>query len=220
MINKYKEKIKHKNSKTVYQYDVKGSFIKEYSSVADAANINNLSIRCISRCCRNEINWYKKYIWSYKKLDINDLENIIDEINIIKYKHQDKNKKIVYRYDLNGNFIKKYESMLSASKESNIFFANISSCCNNKRLFSGEYIWSFKKLDVNDLENIINKINNSKRRPKYHVYQCNVYGNIIREYDSIASAAKKCNIGRDGISDCCNNKRQYYFGYTWKFKYN
>lgn len=49
----------------------------------------------------------------------------------------------IYQYDLNYNFIKKWDSMLSASKELNLNINCISQCCKGKIKRTGKYI--FKK---------------------------------------------------------------------------
>lgn len=50
----------------------------------------------------------------------------------------------VLQYDKQGNFIKKYESITKASKETKVNLSDISLCVNNKLHSAGGYIW--KKL--------------------------------------------------------------------------
>jgi phage gp45-like len=54
-----------------------------------------------------------------------------------------KNKKRIAQYDLNGNFIKEYESIQDASIKNNINSKNISSVCKGKRHKAGKYIWKY-----------------------------------------------------------------------------
>lgn len=51
------------------------------------------------------------------------------------------NTRWIYQFDLNMNFIKKWESMAQASKELKISQGDISKCCNGKRNSCGNYIW-------------------------------------------------------------------------------
>ena len=51
------------------------------------------------------------------------------------------NTRWIYQFDLNMNFIKKWESMTQASKELGINQGDISKCCNGKRNNCGNYIW-------------------------------------------------------------------------------
>ena len=48
--------------------------------------------------------------------------------------------KAVRQYDLSGNYIKTYSSIIEASKEYNINKSNISACCKNKLHKTGGYI--------------------------------------------------------------------------------
>lgn len=54
------------------------------------------------------------------------------------------NQKIkVNQYDLKGNFIRSFNSILDASKETRVSMGNISLCINNKRKTAGGYIWKY-----------------------------------------------------------------------------
>ena len=58
-----------------------------------------------------------------------------------------KSRKQVNQYDLNGIFIKKWNSIKEASNSLGINHANISSCCKNKygRRSSGGFMWKYVK---------------------------------------------------------------------------
>lgn len=62
-----------------------------------------------------------------------------------KYAKKNFSKSIV-QYDLNGNYINKFESMAQATKITNISQGNISECCNKKRRIAGGYIWKFSEV--------------------------------------------------------------------------
>ena len=51
--------------------------------------------------------------------------------------------KAVRQYDLSGNYIKTYGSIIEASKEYNINKSNISACCKNKLHKTGGHIWKY-----------------------------------------------------------------------------
>jgi group I intron endonuclease len=56
--------------------------------------------------------------------------------------------------------------------------------------------------------------NNKKSKP---VLQIDLYGNIIKVWDSSGQAAKILGISQGNINLCCNNKRRTANGYKWKF---
>ena len=56
-----------KQSKKVYQYDLHGNLIKEWSSVAEAGR-NGFDNANISKCCLGKRKFHKGFIWSYEEL--------------------------------------------------------------------------------------------------------------------------------------------------------
>ena len=54
---------------------------------------------------------------------------------------ENKNKIKVNQYDLKGNLINTYESIVEASKDTGISIGSISLCINNKRKTANRYIW-------------------------------------------------------------------------------
>lgn len=61
-----------------------------------------------------------------------------------------KHRKKVLQYDINGNFIKEWESITQISNFYNFSIATISCCCAGKQKKAHGYIWKFKK-DSSDL---------------------------------------------------------------------
>lgn len=55
--------------------------------------------------------------------------------------------KKVLQYDLNNNFIKEWDSLISIEKTLNISASNISKCCLNKKYTAYGYIWKYKQED-------------------------------------------------------------------------
>lgn len=55
------------------------------------------------------------------------------------------NKKAVLQFDKENNFIKEYESLNEAERQTGIFQTNIGKCCSKKRKTAGGYIWRLKE---------------------------------------------------------------------------
>lgn len=55
------------------------------------------------------------------------------------------NKKVVIQYDLDGIFVKEWESSVDAGKELSINYSNINKNCNGLRNKAGGYLWKFKE---------------------------------------------------------------------------
>lgn len=51
--------------KKIIQYNIDGSFIKEWEGLTDASKELNISISRISKCCRNQIKRVDDFIFKY-----------------------------------------------------------------------------------------------------------------------------------------------------------
>jgi nucleosome binding factor SPN SPT16 subunit len=58
------------------------------------------------------------------------------------YEHP--NKKKILQYNLNGNFIKEWDSLVEASKALNINRTGITNCLRRKSKHAGGFIWNYK----------------------------------------------------------------------------
>lgn len=90
-------------SKKVYQFTLRGEFIKEWASISEAGRHLELSGNAhISSCCLGKRNSAHGYLWSYTS-DLKD-------------KKQTRSFTIL-QYDLEGNFIKEWKSIKQIAKE-------------------------------------------------------------------------------------------------------
>lgn len=123
-----------KQLKPVLQYDLNGNFIKKWNSLKEAREFYNLTN--ISECCKKHTIG-KGFQWRY--------ENDNKEVGKIKTRSELGFywlKKQVDQYDLQGNFIKTWESITEAQKALKI--NNIHLSCKKIRKSIGGYIWKYK----------------------------------------------------------------------------
>ena len=127
-----------KCSKSVYQYDLYGNFIKYWPSTNEIVRKLGYNKASINKCCKEDpsCKTYMGYIWSREfKEKIDATDKLIN-----------KSKKPVFKYDSNKQLIDKYESASKAGKENNIKSYNIIHYChNNKKMYKGFY-WSYTEL--------------------------------------------------------------------------
>lgn len=134
---KYKDKalkrLQEKCNKTVLQFSIDGTLIKEWPSVTIAAKELGFCRTAISDCWNKGKSSAYGYIWKLKNSEHNTKKKIPS-----KYKP-------VCQYDINGNYIKSFASIKDAAasigKGTN---ANISSCCRGKAKSAYGFIWKFK----------------------------------------------------------------------------
>lgn len=106
-----KERIGDSNSKPILKYDLEGNFICEYKSMSEAERIEGINHATISISCSGRVSYQCGYIWIYK-----GDENTIQE-RVQRVKRVYKPRKVAM-YDMNGNYISTYSSVLQASKTS------------------------------------------------------------------------------------------------------
>lgn len=94
--------------KPVYQYDLKGNFIKKYENISDASQQTKTSRTSILACL---VKTYKKannFLWSYSNSK-EEIELLVKRVPIQRVK--------VAQYDENMNFIKEYSSCAEAGRQ-------------------------------------------------------------------------------------------------------
>ena len=142
--------------------------------------------------------------------------------------------KPVLQYDLEGNFIKEYESAIEAKRITKIsgISDNASSYKNGKNKTAGGYLWFYKNSFNEQI--LKEKIENAKiKKPSPSgaskkislklmkpVLQYDLEGNFIKEWSSLKEASYHCNIHQSNISNCCRGTQRTCKNYIWKFKNN
>lgn len=118
----------------------------------------------------------------------------------------------VYKFDLDGNLLQEYKSMADAAENNHLSQADISNCCNNKKVATvGGFYWSKNKTFNKP------KISAHKKR----IIMMDLSGNILKEFNSITEAAiimfdnkKK----HSAISKCLTGESKTALGYVWRYK--
>jgi hypothetical protein len=134
--------------------------------------------------------------------------------------------KAVIQYDLFGNCIKIYSSVLEASLVTSVCGTNIIKCCkmNINYFHAGKFIWRYfdenKSLEQlqQEIKNLIQK--RSKQiitEQSYIVCQINRKTNeVIKNFQSFIEASNELNILKTQIVRCANGNCSHAGGYLWK----
>jgi len=129
------------NSIEVLQYNIKGNFIQEYSSVYEAeVQTNTFNI---SSCCKGKRITSNNFIWRYKKS--NNYPKKIDIEYLSTVVHRGNKERPVLQYDMDMKFIKEYSSITEAQNESTCHKSKIVSVCKGNRKHTKRFIWKYKQ---------------------------------------------------------------------------
>jgi len=191
----WKKQCAENTKKSVLQFDLGGQLLKEWESVREPSDFyQNTNI---AACCRGEAVTAVGFIWRYR--------NEFKEIDLDRLNYQ---KRKVSQYDLQGNFIKSFESIKDAASYE-FDEGNIQDCCVGRLKSSKGYIWRYS--EDSPPEKYRNKTIKS-------VFQYTLFGNLIKEWYSISQASKELGIGSNSITTCCKGEYKSAGGFIWKYK--
>ena len=122
-------------------------------------------------------------------------------------------KKSVKQYDLNGNFIKEYESLVEAARQTGSMDSKITLCCQGKRQSHNNFQWRYSD-DNTPLTSVQGDIHKAKAVAQIDT----ATGKIIATYPSIKEAAAAVDGTPSAISRVLSGKKQTktHKGYGWK----
>lgn len=150
-------KIKYKNGKIIYK---KSKILSPHNDKDGykIINIQNKHFR-IHRLVAQYFLYNKENFPIVNHKDKNVANNKADNLEWCTYSYnntydgaKDKQKKKVLQYDLQGNFIKEWESITSASNYVNTSAGNITECCKGRHKHIKKYIWRYKE-NKNEISN-------------------------------------------------------------------
>lgn len=127
----------------------------------------------------------------------------------------EKFKKKVYMYNVDGAFIKEFDSLSLAAEYVNGSITTITSCCNHILNTAYGYIWSFdEKFDVMKQQLAPQNLH---RKLQIHKYDSD--GNYICSYKNAKEAKEQNNINPNStkITQCCNGKGKSAYGFHWSY---
>ena len=133
-------------------------------------------------------------------------------------RHINSNKKPIVQYDLDGNFIKWWDSAKSAEQELKISSGGITKCCKKERTTAFNSLWKYAN-DETPVEELMIRYAKSTKCNQVNMYDMN--GKYIRSFDSGRQAELELNITRGRVSEICNHTqgRRSVGGYKWEWAY-
>lgn len=186
--------------KPIYQYSLRGKLLRKWDSIIEAAANYKLKSCSIIAVAKGRSLTAGGFQWCY--------EGEQDKIKDLGPQYHIGNRQI-NQYDLRGNYIKTWNSVLEAKKAYGS--PKIYPVCEGKTHTAAGYQWRFvdSSLPVKDLGE------GYYQGPiKVFQYQNN---HFIRSWNSIQEAADALHIDRASISKCCSHRRLSAGGFQWEY---
>jgi len=118
-------------SRQVSQYDLSGNWLRDFNSIKEASKLNNINGGNIGSCCLGKYKSVGGFIWRYKGEEA-------------PKKYSNKTIRGVLQYDLLGNLIAEYDSLVEAANNTGSKSNCIQMCCVGKYKHSNSFIWKYK----------------------------------------------------------------------------
>lgn len=184
-------------TKTVYQFDIKGTFIKVWNSETEIRKYYdcNVNFADIIKSKRS----FAGSFWSFE-----------DNINPEEYKTECR-RGFISQYNLNGELLNTFKTTTLAAQVLDLDMQAITRAVSRKKKYAGYY---FLKSDVD-----IAEVLSSKYKPKLGkqvVFRYLEDGTFDSEYESITEATKKAGLTRGKIPYALINGKKCG-GYYWSY---
>lgn len=119
--------------------------------------------------------------------------------------------KVVYQYDLEGNYLKQFPNAHQAEIITKIKDCNIGRACKTKKS-AGNFLWSFEKLEK------LPKFDSDWRKKKGKTIISIDQNGVEREFITSRIASKELSLNYKKISSVLNGRQKSTQGYIFKFK--
>lgn len=123
----------------VVQYTHERKFVAEYPSIIDAAEKTNIKKDHIYQCCIKKKKKIGEFLWRFK-----DYPKFKDDIaKKPRLKRKKAREPHIFKFDLNGRFIRPYPSAADAAKSEKIPTKFIKNALQDHKLTAGGYLWRY-----------------------------------------------------------------------------
>lgn len=204
-LEKLKKDMKHNSKKSVVIVSLSGKLLGEFESLAEASRAGFGNQNAISEALRKS-----------GRLTVNNNFACYsyDEYQS-RFEEYIKNKKVVSKYDLEGNYIDTYLSFSDAARSVNKSVQGIKECCEFKYKQAHGYQWRYGMSKENVGKYI--KTYNSKNRT-HKVCQYTLEGELIKIWESAKVAGETLGVRAQSINAAASGRKKTAFKYIWKYE--
>ena len=205
------------NTRKICQYDLNRNLIKIWNSYSDIekAGYTRNQVNTICNHRKNK-KTHKGYIWAYDDYDFSDgyFDSIQNHIN----NASENRKKKILQYNIDGKFIKQFDSMSEAAYETKCNISQISKAIKCHTI-AANYFWCYINdnwIDSN-LDNLHQIYVKSIKYTQKKIIQFDLNHNPIKIYNSVTEAAKYLNIKSVGNISRAAKNNSICKNYYWKY---
>ena len=218
----YKNAVKNLSKGTtgcaVAVFDQDGKRIKDFPNMSIAAKFLGCGVPVISHQCKRGRGTCKGYMVRYA-VEVDGVYQLPDD-EIFFPGQQPGKKTPVAMYDLDGNFLRKFNSVQDAAKEVGCRPPNIFACISQSRRQkrAGSYMWR-EVIDGYYPTQLPPYKVAPKSSPPNRVSVCQYdrfTGEKIATFASYSDAAASCNSKIEAIRNCAIGKTHTSAGYIWR----
>ena len=193
----------------VLQYHLEGNFIQEFKSL----NAASKAVGVVPNAIGQNLNSFTKsaggFQWRFKtKFSPNKIEPYLIDNNGLP----------IGQYDLNGNLITCFESLLDAERRTGHSEGSIRAAMNRGAKIKGTSYFFIQYNKHQEISKIVESYVIPLHGFSIPVVQISADGKyLINKYTSVTHAAKFLNKNTGHISAACKGNRKTAYGYIWKY---
>jgi len=123
----------------------------------------------------------------------------------------------IRKYNLDGEYICAYSSISDAARDAAVSMQQVQKVISGRATTAGGFLWERVNADmpVCTIPPMKKKENENTSKA---IYQVDLTGEIIAEYESINSAERQTRVNRKSIRDVLNGRQKTAGGYYWIYK--
>ena len=190
--------------KTVYQFDLKGNYLRSYESAMTAALSleveNTISAQhAIRNNCRGVTSSSYNFVWSYKKEFVSPTSK----------------RQQIAQYTLSGKFLRYFDSITEAEACLNLTSIQQAIAKNYQ---CGSFQWRFYSGDTSDITPLVNLFTKNQVLP---IQMYDKKGTLVAEFESVKECVVKYpNLTTTQINRVLTGKIKSHKGFVFKYKDN
>jgi hypothetical protein len=132
----------HPLEKPVYVYDKDLKFIGRYNSLADTARATGAERNVISGYLGTDKVLRNSYVFKDSLLEGSVTEDVNPSLVVPREKHKKGSEKNLFVYDLNGSFVKKYNTYSEGAQELGVYLTNINEYVKTGKAWNKKYLFT------------------------------------------------------------------------------